>query len=134
MTMQQATMKIYTAGTLRYTAGGVFWLFFWMLLGSFVFSMLERIIPILLPLTLNQYGCSNETIGLLVGSLPGLEPFVQFVDFKALFTQYAGCFFAAFAAAAIQGYGAFLLQHGVGHGFETLVEHVEVDAAGNMSF
>ena len=70
MTMQQATMKIYTAGTLRYTAGGVFWLFFWMLLGSFVFSMLERIIPILLPLTLNQYGCSNETIGLLVGSLP----------------------------------------------------------------
>jgi maltose/moltooligosaccharide transporter len=68
--MMKKHAQIYTAGTLRYTARAVFWLFFWMLLGSFVFSMLERIIPILLPLTFKQFGCSNQTIGLLVGSLP----------------------------------------------------------------
>lgn len=49
----------YFAGTLKYTAGSLFMLFFWMLLGSFFFNMQERLLPVLMPLSLKDFGCSN---------------------------------------------------------------------------
>ena len=47
-------------------------LFFWMLVGSFFFNLMERLIPVLMPLSLKSFGCSNQTIGLVVGSIPSL--------------------------------------------------------------
>lgn len=73
----------YFTGTLKYTAGSLFMLFFWMLLGSFFFNMQERLLPVLMPLSLRDFGCSNQTIGLIVGSLPSVlniivNPWVSF--------------------------------------------------------
>jgi MFS family permease len=55
-----------------YTRAGLVGLFFWMLWGDLCFTLMESTIPRLLPLTLNDLGASNRTIGLLVGSIPGV--------------------------------------------------------------
>ena len=73
----------YFAGTLKYTTGSLFMLFFWMLLGSFFFSLTERLIPVLMPLSLRAFDCSNQTIGLVVGSVPSvlniiINPWISF--------------------------------------------------------
>lgn len=73
----------YFAGTLKYTTGSLFMLFFWMLLGSFFFNMQERLLPVLMPLSLREFDCSNQLIGLIVGSLPSVlnimvNPWVSF--------------------------------------------------------
>jgi MFS family permease len=57
---------------LVYTKAGLVGVFFWMLWGDFCFTLMESTIPRLLPLTLNDLGASNRTIGLLVGSIPGV--------------------------------------------------------------
>jgi maltose/moltooligosaccharide transporter len=57
---------------LVYTKAGLVGMFFWMLWGDFCFTLMESTIPRLLPLTLKDLGASNRTIGLLVGSIPGV--------------------------------------------------------------
>jgi MFS family permease len=57
---------------LVYTKAGLVGVFFWMLWGDFCFTLMESTIPRLLPLTLKDLGASNRTIGLLVGSIPGV--------------------------------------------------------------
>ena len=57
---------------LTYTKAGLVGVFFWMLWGDFCFTLMESTIPRLLPLTLKDLGASNRTIGLLVGSMPGV--------------------------------------------------------------
>ena len=62
--------RVYRAGTLRYTLGGVVAVFFWMLLGNFCLSLMEAVFPTVLPLTLKRLHASNATIGLLITTLP----------------------------------------------------------------
>ena len=65
----------YLCGTLSYTKWGLVNLFIWMLWGDFCYTMMEQLIPTLLPLLLKQNQASNLLIGLLVGSIPA------FIDF-----------------------------------------------------
>lgn len=62
--------KVYRVGTLEYTKWGLLSVFFWMLWGDFCLSLMELVIPKLLPLTLKDFGASNRLIGLLVGTIP----------------------------------------------------------------
>jgi maltose/moltooligosaccharide transporter len=64
--------KKYVAGSLSYSLGGLIGLFAWLLWGDFCFSLMETVMPQLLPLTLKDQGASNVLIGVIVGSLPGL--------------------------------------------------------------
>lgn len=69
---QCAGRKVFHAGTLRYTMAGMVVLFSWLLLGDFAFSLMELVIPKILPLTLREVGASNATIGLIVGTIASL--------------------------------------------------------------
>ncbi len=75
--------KRLSVGTLTYTRMGLVSLFAWMLWGDFCFSLMERLIPQLLPLTLKNLDASNAIVGLLVGSVPAginmvLNPIISF--------------------------------------------------------
>lgn len=78
--MDTNPMKI---GTLTYTKMGLIALFIWMLWGDFCFTLMEILIPQLLPLTMKKLNASNALIGLFVGSLPAMlnmiiNPIVSF--------------------------------------------------------
>lgn len=66
----------YRVGTLSYTTFGLVNLFIWMLWGDFCFSMMELLIPNLLPLYLRMHEAPNWLIGLIVGSVPAAINFV----------------------------------------------------------
>ena len=63
--------KIYRAGTLRYTVGGLGFLFLWLLWGDFAFTFFENIFGRFLPLYLNDLHASNTLIGVMTGSIAG---------------------------------------------------------------
>ena len=62
----------YFAGTLKYTTRSLFLVFFWMLLGGFFFTLMDRLFPVLMPLALKEFDASNRAIGLVVGSIPSV--------------------------------------------------------------
>jgi MFS family permease len=64
--------KIYRAGSLRYTLGGVTVLFVWLLWGDFCFTIFESIFGRFLPLYLKDLQASNKLIGVMTGSLGGI--------------------------------------------------------------
>jgi len=57
--------KPYTVGTLRYTVFGLCMLFFWLLWGDFISTLLDGCIPGILPLKLKDLGASDMTLVLL---------------------------------------------------------------------
>ncbi len=72
----------YGVGTLVYRRKDLFWLFAWLLMGDFTLTLMEAVMPQLLPLTLRDIGASNILIGIIVGSLPTvmnvvLNPFIS---------------------------------------------------------
>jgi len=60
----------FRVGTLSYTLAGVFVLFFWLLWGDFCFTVMEAVIPAVLPLKLNSLGAPNWLLGLIVTTIP----------------------------------------------------------------
>lgn len=64
--------KIYRAGTLRYTVGGVVTLFVWLLWGDFCFTIFESVFGKFLPLYMKDLHASNTLIGVLAGSVGGI--------------------------------------------------------------
>jgi maltose/moltooligosaccharide transporter len=64
--------KVYRAGTLRYTLGGVALLFTWLLWGDFCFTIFESIFAKFLPLYMKDLQASNTLIGVLTGSVGGV--------------------------------------------------------------
>ena len=66
----------YRCGTLQYTKKTLIYLFIWMLWGDFCYTMMELLIPTLLPVVLRQHEASNTLIGLLVGSIPAALNFI----------------------------------------------------------
>lgn len=75
--------KTYYCGTLTYTKMGLFVLFAWILWGDFCFTMMETVVPSILPLKLKGLGCSNWLMGLILTAAPGILnmtvcPYVSF--------------------------------------------------------
>jgi MFS family permease len=64
--------KVYHCGTLTYTKMGLFALFAWLLWGDFCFTMMESVVPSILPLKLKGLGCSNWLMGLIMTTAPGI--------------------------------------------------------------
>ncbi|HEY8966605.1 MAG TPA: MFS transporter [Candidatus Methylacidiphilales bacterium] len=62
--------RVWRAGTLRYTTGGLAVLFCWLLWGDFAWAMKDRAVPPVMQLLFKQYGASDFLAGLLFGSLP----------------------------------------------------------------
>ena len=75
--------KKYHCGTLTYTKASLFVLFAWLLWGDFCFTMMEAVVPSILPLKLKGLGCSNWLMGLILTTAPGILnmtvcPYVSF--------------------------------------------------------
>jgi Na+/melibiose symporter-like transporter len=75
----------YHCGTLTYTKVGLVVLFAWLLWGDFCFTLMETVVPSVLPLKLKDLGCSNLTIGLILSTIPGLlnMTICPYVSFKS---------------------------------------------------
>lgn len=67
-----SNVKIWTVGTLTYTAGGLTLLFFWLLLGDFALSLRDRSVGPVVQLFLKREGVSNTAMALLLSTLPPL--------------------------------------------------------------
>ena len=81
--MDSEKEKTYHCGTLTYTKVGLFVLFAWLLWGDFCFTMMEAVVPSILPLKLKDLGCSNWLMGLILTTAPGILnmtvcPYVSF--------------------------------------------------------
>ena len=63
--------KTYRCGTLTYTKIGLFALFAWLLWGDFCFTLMEAVVPTVLPLKLKGLGAPNWMIGVIMATLPG---------------------------------------------------------------
>ena len=75
--------KTYHCGTLTYTKMGLFVLFAWLLWGDFCFTMMEAVVPTILPLKLKALGCSNTLMAVIMTAAPGVLnmtvcPYVSF--------------------------------------------------------
>ena len=67
--------KKFSVGSLLYTRKGLFMMFAWMLWGDFCFTMMEAVIPSILPLHLRGLGASDQFISVLMTSLPAVFNF-----------------------------------------------------------
>jgi maltose/moltooligosaccharide transporter len=61
---------------LKYTRSGLMLLFFWLLWGDFCFTLMEQVIPSILPLELRPLGASNSTIALILTTMPSALNFL----------------------------------------------------------
>lgn len=73
----------FKVGTLSYTKAGLITVFLYLLWGDFCFTLMETVVPSILPLKLNSIGASNWTIGLIMTTIPNLmnafiNPFISF--------------------------------------------------------
>ncbi len=66
------TVKTYHCGTLTYTRAGLFALFTWLLWGDFCYTLMEAVVPSILPLKLKDLGSPNWFIGMIMATLPGI--------------------------------------------------------------
>jgi Na+/melibiose symporter-like transporter len=75
--------KAYHCGTLTYTKAGLVALFGWLLWGDFCFTLMEAVVPSVVPLKLKDLGCSNWLMGLILTTGPSILnmtvcPYVSF--------------------------------------------------------
>jgi MFS family permease len=77
--------KVYHCGTLTYTKVGLVVLFAWLLWGDFCFTLMETVVPSVLPLKLKDLGCSNLVMGLILSTIPGIlnMTICPYVSFKS---------------------------------------------------
>src|SRR5438552_18465144 len=73
----------FKTGTLSYTRASLALLFLWLLWGDFCFTLMETVVPSILPIKLNALGASNWIIGLIVITIPNamntaINPLVSF--------------------------------------------------------
>lgn len=79
----QGDRQKYHCGTLTYTKIGLIGLFSALLWGDFCFTLMEAVVPSILPLKLKALGCSNWLMGLILSTIPGalsmaVCPYVSF--------------------------------------------------------
>ncbi|MFA6292989.1 MAG: MFS transporter, partial [Victivallales bacterium] len=75
--------KTYQCGTLTYTKMGLLAMFAWLLWGDFCFTLMEHVVPSVLPLKLKSLGCANWLIGAVMTTVPSILnmtvcPYVSF--------------------------------------------------------
>jgi maltose/moltooligosaccharide transporter len=75
----------YRCGSLTYTRKGLVFLFAWLLWGDLCFTLMETVVPSILPLKLRSLDSSNLVIGLLMSTLPGVfnTTICPWVSFKS---------------------------------------------------
>lgn len=59
----------FTVGTLTYSRAGLISLFGWLLWGDFIFTLMESVMPALLPILLKEHGASNREIAVIASTL-----------------------------------------------------------------
>lgn len=64
--------RVWKAGTLTYTAGGLAVLFFWLLWGDFAWAFKDRSVTSSMQILLKKFGASDWMMGGLLGALPPL--------------------------------------------------------------
>ena len=60
----------FSVGTLVYSRAGLAWLFTWLLWGDFCFTMMETVVPSIVPLRLRELNAPNWIMGLVLVTLP----------------------------------------------------------------
>lgn len=61
--------RTWSLGTLVYTRAGLISLFGWLLWGDFMYTLMECVMPLLLPLLLKDHGASNSAIAVITGTI-----------------------------------------------------------------
>ncbi len=64
--------KTYQCGSLSYSLRGLLVLFGWLLWGDFCFTLMESVVPSILPLRLKALGAPNWVMALILSTLPGM--------------------------------------------------------------
>ncbi|MDR1191752.1 MAG: MFS transporter [Verrucomicrobiales bacterium] len=64
--------KTWRCGSLTYTKPALLILFFWLLWGDFCYTLMEAVVPSIMPLKFKELGASDWEIGLILGSAPSL--------------------------------------------------------------
>lgn len=64
--------KAYHCGTLTYTKAGLVAIFAWLLWGDFCFTLMEAVVPSVLPLKLKALGSPNWLMGVILSTIPGI--------------------------------------------------------------
>lgn len=77
--------KVYHCGTLTYTKLGLAALFGWLLWGDFCYTIMEAVVPSIVPLRLKDLGCPNWVMGMILTTIPGALGMVvcPWVSFKS---------------------------------------------------
>lgn len=77
--------KQWHCGTLVYTKAGLITLFFFLLWGNFCFTLMQQVVPSILPIKLKALGASNLVIGILLTSaFPVMGMFISpYLSFKS---------------------------------------------------
>jgi len=66
------TRTLYHCGTLTYTKATLVMLFGWLLWGDFCFTVMEQVVPSILPIKLKLLGAPNWVIGAILTTGPGI--------------------------------------------------------------
>ncbi len=67
--METNTDSRFRVGTLVYSRAGLVTLFAWLLWGDFVYTLMENVMPSLLPMVLRDNGAGNQAIAFIVSSI-----------------------------------------------------------------
>lgn len=67
-----AQPEVFKCGTLTYTKAALVTLFIWLLWGDFCFTLMETVVPSIVPLHLKGLNCPNWLIGLILSTIPNL--------------------------------------------------------------
>ena len=62
--------ELYHCGTLTYTKIGLVSLFIWLLWGDFCYTLMETVVPSIIPLTLKGLSCPNWIMGMIISTIP----------------------------------------------------------------
>jgi MFS family permease len=73
--MNTSIEKTFSCGSLIYTKRGLVAMFAWMLWGDFCFTIMETVVPSIIPLKMNSMGASGTLISLIMTSVPAVFNF-----------------------------------------------------------
>jgi hypothetical protein len=63
---------LYYVGTLVYSRAGLAWVFMWLLWGDFCFTMMETVVPSIVPLRLRELDAPNWVLGVILVTVPSV--------------------------------------------------------------
>lgn len=64
--------KKFSVGTLIYSPAGLAWLFTWLLWGDFCFTIMETVVPSIVPLRMRELNAPNWILGLVMVTIPSI--------------------------------------------------------------